>query len=398
MPDGAEVLPSVLNGLFEKQAFSSRRVHDDDDADAPQPTGGDPTAPISPLNSFLDRLFPTGDFLEKIASEKGRNGGSRASYFKGRQQQSEPTKKKALPARGMPSPRARAQRGAAAPSPSLHRGASSAPVSARRQSSAEERQRRIREREAEQADLEQSQKSSEEREAAARALTAAEERQQRIRDRMAAEVSSREGGSSARAMSSVAGLRSLAAPSTVEAQRQREEQERWRLEQKQKAEREERAREERRRLAEVQRRERELAKRREQQEVAQRKAEALKEKAESRQRQNDEKRERARRVHLEGLEKQRQKALEKQASKDRAIAAAREPQPTHEWWCDVAADGCLRPVEGCYPAQRYWCCGQDYTVCEACFEAELTPEQQSELTEIDPRTALERAMDGDVER
>ena len=53
-----------------------------------------------------------------------------------------------------------------------------------------------------------------------------------------------------------------------------------------------------------------------------------------------------------------------------ASAPSAEPPgvPT-SWWCDVAGKGCLRPVEGLYPAKhRCWANG-DYMVCSSCYEA-----------------------------
>ena len=54
--------------------------------------------------------------------------------------------------------------------------------------------------------------------------------------------------------------------------------------------------------------------------------------------------------------------------------ATHEPQsstpPATSWWCDVAGKGCLRPVDGQYPAaHKCWAYKAEYMVCESCYKS-----------------------------
>ena len=116
-------------------------------------------------------------------------------------------------------------------------------------------------------------------------------------------------------------------------------------------------------------------KKKEQEEAAERKNAALREKAEARQRQNEAKRERARLAKMEQMARHREKSAKTMAKVNR--------DPKNEWWCDVAEEGCERPVKGNYEPARYFCCGNEYIVCESCFEQHLTEEQQAELVAVE---------------
>ena len=56
------------------------------------------------------------------------------------------------------------------------------------------------------------------------------------------------------------------------------------------------------------------------------------------------------------------------------------------WWCDVAADGCLRPCDSdnYAPAVRF-AKGGGYVACEECFDSHLSqPEQRRGFIRVEP--------------
>ena len=347
----AAISPTVgFGGLFDKPSFRSVSI-----ASTPKPTGGtsEPsTANTSPLGTFLDRLFPSGDFLDRLAKGESRDGSKRSSYFKGRPSSSGLSKGTSSAAAGTSSSSAAAGNSPRAPS-------STKASPRQRRDSAAERKQRIRERAEAQALLEQSSKSEEDRRAAERAASAAEERRQRIKDRG-------EGSSTPRPPLKPRAANEL---DTVAA---KHEKDALRLEQLKQMRQQELAEAEKARTALAQRAEQTEAKKREQNDAAARKAAALKEKQDTRQRKNEEKLERARKVQADLLQKHQEKRAAKEAKE--------EGKRLNNWWCDVAFEGCTRPTEGSYePAPHYCDAAGDYMVCEACFSDHLTDEQREEL-------------------
>ena len=75
--------PAVVTpGLFEKSPFSiGRRTPS---SEVPRAAAYDKPSSGSPLGNFLSRLFPTGDFLDRLAQAERRDGESVTSYYKGR--------------------------------------------------------------------------------------------------------------------------------------------------------------------------------------------------------------------------------------------------------------------------------------------------------------------------
>ena len=349
-PSGALDIDStqMLGGLFEKGshhgACSSREPSSA--VSSARPTGSE-SEPLSPLPDFMARLFPSGLFLECLAGDKGRDGSQRPSYYKPASQP-DPTEPNMCGS----------TKGTAAEQRRLSPHHRRDPVAI-----AAEREQRIKERVLEQERLEKSMKRPEERRAAEEAAARENARQERIRQRAAAGSSAKTGASTpVRARH----------PDEQEAQKRKEQ---MRLDQIAAMKEQEVDRQERSKAAAAARAAVAEAKKREQQVAAERKAATLKEKQQERMRANEEKRERARRVQMEHLQQQRDKKAALEAKKNATQDTATD------WWCDVAMDGCARPCKGHYePSVRYGVPGHDdYIVCESCFLAHLSDDQQAEL-------------------
>ena len=357
-----------MSALFEKSSVDAARA-----------TPREGPALTSPLGGFLARLGVAGgpEFINRVAGGECTNGSSRCTYYQ--------------PEAGAPLQRAESSHsnavaGSKRPSgpPSTPAGPASArkPTPKRRSAAAEAhaaaaaaRKERIREREAAQAALEHQRQSESVRAASSEAAAAIAERKKRIEDRKAAVANAgTDGGSSEGGLSSARGGGKRARLSEHE-QSSLRAHDRLRVEQMQRMQEAERSDKEKARESQMQRAQQQAIKKREQEEAAERKNAALREKAEARQRQNEAKRERARLAKLEQIARHKEKSAVTMAKANR--------DPSNEWWCDVAEDGCERPVKGVYEPSRYYCCGIDYIVCESCFEAHLTPEQQEELTIVD---------------
>ena len=56
------------------------------------------------------------------------------------------------------------------------------------------------------------------------------------------------------------------------------------------------------------------------------------------------------------------------------------------WWCDVAADGCLRPCDSDnYAPAVHFANGGGYVACEECFDSHLSqPEQRRGFIRVEP--------------
>jgi chemotaxis protein histidine kinase CheA len=393
--------------LFEKESHRSGQAADSLRSTASAPASG---AASSPLGGFLKRLFPTGDFLDRLSVNHTPKGSERASYFKGRQKVTAPDAFGTRGPNGYNNQR-RASVGdrvaattasaaaASGPSKTICKGkptpkratpAKAAAPFRKTSELAEKRKLRVQQREVEQAAFEHSQKSAREQANAARAAEAVEARQERIRQRAEAaglrggDVDGDGGATSDGETSSLAGSVMLSSARLRTASQSEEQAAALRrqseaLRQQQAA----RLKAQEARDVERERERREAAKAKadskaaKEAEAAQRKAHALREKADERQRRNEEKRERARRIQQEQLQKHQQRA--------QAIMAKQQRDPLNEWWCDVAMEGCCRPMKGHYEPEMYYCAGDDYMVCASCFEQHLTEDQQVELSAVEPK-------------
>lgn len=326
----------------------------------------------SPLGGFLNRLGINGgaEFSNRIAGSQSSTGAARASYFQP-DQSVQPQPSSPAPLRRTASPRA--NNGGRSPAPPKQRAAAATPkrsaAAEAHAAAAQARKERIREREAAQAELEQQQrlKTETDKVAATEAAAAIAERKRRIEERKAAEAAGSDGS-----LSSARGGNTNKRAKLSDEERQKEQ---LRVEQQKRLKEAEREEKEKAREAQLQRAQQQAIKKKEQEEAAERKQAALREKAEARQRENEAKRERARLAKLEQLEKHKEKSA-------KALAKANR-DPSNEWWCDVALEGCCRPVKGNYPPETYHCCGTEYLVCTECYLNHLTEEQQQELETVE---------------
>ena len=393
----------------------------------------------SEIGTFLDRLFPHGDFLDGITSERP----GRCSFYKQLTQALQPKRPSeantaagtgggtpgavaAKPRRGAQSPSWMATRrpsGAEPATPQLKAreqlvpassngitglAADDRPTSARQlklslkakssldaKAAAEERRQRIMQRRlAEQAEYESSLKTEAELQAEQQAQAKAEARAARIKERQQqqqqqqmAAAADGDGGESAGGGSSStfatggggAGAAANGALSDAELEALRE-REAVRREKRQAMLQQEAEAAEKAKLAAEQRAAAAEAKRKEQEGAAARKDAAIRQRAEAKQKANEAKAARLRKFQEEKLLEQQAKARKLQA-KEKSAAAV----PCNAWWCDVAGEGCSRPCEAAdyEPAVRF-AYGDDYVTCQECYLAHLTEEQREPLQRVDP--------------
>ena len=315
----------LINGLFNKKSQSITH-----------PSAGASSSSGSPLEGFLKRLFPTGDYLERLAAPTQPDGSQRASYYcKAPAQENKPPKK-------------------------INKPQSPAPSASQRK-----REQVIAARIKADHAFEESQRSADELKASRYASAAAEARKKRIREASSASSEPRP------------------APKRSREERQSDLQ---RKQQRQTSQQQESERIEREKAARALKQQAMDAKKQAEQQAVERKKQQLREAQEAKARRNEEKRQRVQRVKLEQLEKHLEKA-----AKVAAKAAAREEEEENEeeggcdWWCDVAAEGvCLRPCAGVYEPDRYYCCGAEYSVCTNCYHSVLTEDQREQLELVDP--------------
>ena len=103
---GATMASPLINGLFNKKSQSITH-----------PSAGASSSSGSPLEGFLKRLFPTGDYLERLAAPTQPDGSQRASYYcKAPAQENKPPKKINKPQSPAPSASQRKREQVIAPS------------------------------------------------------------------------------------------------------------------------------------------------------------------------------------------------------------------------------------------------------------------------------------------
>lgn len=411
------------NGLFEKPTLSvasSARSSASASSAGSRPSAGPSLASSNKsrteIGTFLDRLFPTGDFLDGLAAGDSRDGSQRASFYK-RQPLGAATvsatnsRATPQPKRTPQSPSWMAKRGGGGEAPKARerllpsssnaitgesnedRTASAvqlredlkAKSSKDALSAAEERKRRIKERQAEQAAFENSMKSDAQVKAEAAAAAALEARQQRIREKAAAAAGSGSTAGGGKAGGSGGSASHRDVPLTEEEAEALREREALRLEKKQAMLQQEAEAAEKAKATAAKRAEQTEAKKREQESAAARKENAIKERAEARQRQNEDKAARLKKFQEEKLQQQKAKQ-QKQAQKQAAPKAGSAAAIHNAWWCDVALEGCLRPCEGTYAPCCRWSHDEEgtYVACEACFNDHLTADQQEALMLVEP--------------
>lgn len=80
------------------------------------------------------------------------------------------------------------------------------------------------------------------------------------------------------------------------------------------------------------------------------------------------------------------RARQRLAELESKLSAVARTDKCNGWWCDVAADGCLRPCDSdnYAPAVRF-AKGGGYVACEECFDSHLSqPEQRRGFIRVEP--------------